>query len=86
MPEVSRFFGIIIAMYYNDHVPPHFHARYGGERAIIGIESLGLLEGRLSPRVLGLVIEWASAHRSELLEDWRLARAQAPLKPIEPLR
>ena len=86
MPEISRFFGIIIAMYYNDHAPPHFHARYGSERAIIAIESLLLLSGKLSPRVLGLVMEWASAHQGELLEDWNLARAQSPLKSIEPLR
>lgn len=86
MPEISRFFGIIIAMFYNDHSPPHFHARYGGERAIIAIESLTVLEGRLSPRVLGLVMEWAAIHQGELLEDWNLARAQAPLRPIEPLR
>lgn len=71
---------------YNDHAPPHFHARYGAERAIIAIESLMLLEGKLSPRVLGLVMEWASAHQRELSEDWNLARAQAPLNPIEPLR
>jgi len=73
-------------MFYNDHAPPHFHVRYGGERALIGIESLILLEGRLSPRALGLVMEWASAHEAELLEDWNQARGQAPLKPIEPLR
>ncbi len=86
MPEISRFFGIIIAMFYNDHSPPHFHARYGGERAIIAIESLTVLEGRLSPRVRGVVMEWAAIHQGELLEDWNLARAQAPLRPIEPLR
>lgn len=86
MPEISRFFGIVIAMFYNDHAPPHFHVRYGGERALIGIETLVLLEGRLSPRALGLVMEWASSHQAELLEDWNLARRQAPLKSIEPLR
>ena len=53
MPEISRFFGIVIAMFYNDHAPSHFHVRYGSERALIGIESLILLEGRLSPRALG---------------------------------
>ena len=73
-------------MFYNDHAPPHFHVQYGSERALIGIESLILLEGRLSPRALGLVMEWASTHQAELLEDWNLARGQAPLKPIEPLR
>ncbi len=86
VPEISRFFGIIIAMFYNDHSPAHFHARYGSERAIIAIESLTVLEGKLSPRVLGLVMEWAAIHQGELLEDWNLARALAPLKPIEPLR
>jgi hypothetical protein len=60
--------------------------RHGSERALIGIESLILLEGKLSPRALGLVMEWASSHQAELMEDWNLARGQAPLKPIEPLR
>jgi hypothetical protein len=86
LPEISRFFGIIIAMYYNDHEPPHFHARYGRERALVAVESLQVLRGDLSPRALGLVMEWAALHREELLEDWKLARAQAPLKSIEPLR
>ena len=85
MPEVSRFLGIIISMNYNDHAPPHFHARYGGDQAIIEIETLHVLGGRLSPRVMGLVVEWALLHRDELLEDWRLARESAPLKRIAPL-
>ena len=86
MPEISRFFGIIIAMYYNDHAPPHFHVRYGKERALVGVESLQVLRGKLTPRALGLVMELAAMHQEELIADWRLARAQAPLKPIEPLR
>ena len=86
MPEISRFFGIIITMYYNDHVPPHFHARYDGDRASIGIESLQILEGSLPPRALGLVMEWALVHKSELLNDWSLAQSRFPLKSIEPLR
>ena len=73
-------------MFYNDHAPPHFHVRYGGERALIAIETLSLLEGKLSPRALGLVTEWGSSHQAELMEDWNLARGQAPLKSIEPLR
>ena len=60
MPEISRFFGIIIAMYYDDHAPPHFHVRYGDQRAIIAISSLALLRGRLSPRVFGMAVERAS--------------------------
>ncbi|MGA3186910.1 MAG: DUF4160 domain-containing protein [Bryobacteraceae bacterium] len=79
MPEISRFFGIIIAMFYNDHPPPHFHVRHGGDRATIGIEDLALLDGELSPTVLGLVIEWAALHRLELLDNWNRARAQTPL-------
>lgn len=86
MPEVSRFFGIVIAMFYDDHSPPHFHVRYGRERAAVEIRSLALLRGRLSPRVRGMVTEWASLHTQELLEDWELARFGAPLKRIEPLR
>jgi hypothetical protein len=85
MPEISRFFGIIIAMFYNDHAPPHFHVRYGEQKAIVAIETLSLLQGRLSPRVLGLVMEWAAMHQEELIEDWKLAQAQAKLKPIKPL-
>lgn len=67
MPEICRFLGIIITMYYNDHPPPHFHVRYNQQKAIIEIESLTILEGKLTPRVLDLVIEWATIHKSELL-------------------
>jgi hypothetical protein len=63
MPEISRFFGIIIAMFYNDHPPPHFHVRHGSDRATISIEDL---DGKLSRTVLGLVLEWAALHRGEL--------------------
>ena len=82
MPEISRFFGIIISMYYNDHSPPHFHVRYGQQKAIIVIQSLSVLEGQLSPRVLGLVIEWAALHQTELLDNWTLARQNLPLHKI----
>ena len=70
---------------HNEHGPPHFHARYGGQQALIAIESLKLLSGNLTPRALGLVMEWAAIHRDELLEDWNLARTRAPLNPIDPL-
>ncbi|WP_038043858.1 DUF4160 domain-containing protein [Thermus tengchongensis] len=85
MPVVSRFFGILIAMYYNDHEPPHFHAHYGDQKAILSIGDLRVLRGRLSPRALGLVVEWATRHREELLENWERARRGEPLKPIPPL-
>ncbi len=85
MPEVSRFFGIIVAMYYNDHAPPHFHVRYGKQKAIVDIETLSVLEGKLKPRALGLIIEWAAQHQAELQQNWELARQQVPLNKIEPL-
>ena len=85
MPEICRFLGIIIAMYYNDHSPPHFHARYGEAKAEIEIQTLTVLAGKLPPRALGLVIEWASQHQEELLMDWELARQHQQLKAIKPL-
>ena len=85
MPEISRFFGIVIAMFYGDHLPPHFHARYGRKQVIVGIETLSVLEGHLPPRALGLVMEWAAVHQAELRADWELARRQAPLQKIAPL-
>ena len=62
MPEISRFFGMIIAMYYDDHAPPHFHVRYGEQKTIVAIESLAVIQGKLSPKALGLVMEWAAQH------------------------
>ena len=85
MPEISRFFGIIVAMYYNDHEPPHFHARYGSQRARFAIEDLHMIDGNIGPRVRGLVVEWASRHQDELRRDWDLARRREPLFPITPL-
>ncbi len=85
MPEISRFYGVVIRMYFADHNPPHFHAFYGGDQAIIDIRALAVLGGRLPPRALGLVIEWASIHQDELLEFWARAQAQQPLDRIDPL-
>jgi hypothetical protein len=85
MPEISRFFGVIIAMFFSEHNPPHFHARYGEYKAAINIRDLVVTEGSLPPRVLGFVMEWASKNRKELLEDWDLARHEKILKPITPL-
>jgi hypothetical protein len=85
MPRVSSFFGIIIAMYYNDHAPPHFHAVYQGHEAQILIESLEILRGSLPRRALALILEWAVLHRDELRQDWEKARLGVPLDPIEPL-
>lgn len=62
MPEISRFLGIVIRMFYGDHNPPHFHAIYGDYDASFSIETLEMIEGRLPPRVKGLIIEWATLH------------------------
>ncbi len=85
MPEISRFFGIIITMYYSDHQPPHFHARYGGQKAQVSIDPVSILRGDLQPRVFGLVAEWALAHRAELMEDWILSQNETPPNKIAPL-
>jgi len=85
MPEISRFFGVLITMYYNDHPPAHFHVRYGDQKAVVAIDPLRMLEGKLSPRALGLVMEWASMHRVELAANWDRARQEQPLVKIAPL-
>lgn len=86
MPEISRFFGIMIRMNFNDHAPPHFHARYGGENVAIEIATLTVIAGSLPPRALGLVMEWAVIHQQDLTVDWELARQGKVPLPIEPLR
>lgn len=85
MPRVSEFFGIIIWMYYNDHQPPHFHAAYGGEEALIVIGSGDVYEGRLSRRALRLVQEWEELNRASLRSNWELARQHQPINLIPPL-
>jgi hypothetical protein len=86
MPEICRFYGIIIAMFYDEHNPPHFHARYGDYKASIDIHSLSVLEGTFPPRALGMVIEWASLHQNELLDGWNMARQQKAPQKIQPLK
>jgi len=85
MPEISGFYGIIIAMFWDDHNPPHFHARYGRHKAALEIRSLRILDGTLPPRALGLVVEWASQHVDELMRNWEEARNNKPLQKINPL-
>lgn len=85
MPEICRFYGIIIAMFYEDHNPPHFHARYGNDQAVIKIDDFMVLEGFLPPRALGLVVEWAARHKIELAKNWGLATIHQPLQKIAPL-
>jgi len=85
MPEICRFLGIIITMYFRDHAPPHFHVRYGGIKVSIDIETLNVIDGKLPPRIRGLVTEWATLHQEELRENWKRAREEKELLAIEPL-
>lgn len=86
MPEICRFYGIIIRMYFVDHPPPPFHAEYGEHEALIMIENLQIFSGDLPSRAFKLVEEWASLHRDELRDLWEMARQSQPLSKIEPLQ
>ncbi len=86
MPAVSRFFGIVIAMYFDDHGVPHFHARHSQGSAKIRIDTLEPLDSTLDRRQLRLVLAWAELHHDELVENWRRARAGETLVEIDPLR
>jgi hypothetical protein len=85
VPEIARFFGISIVMRSNDHLPPHFHVRYAGQRATVTIRRPRTMEGDLGPRAWRLVREWAELHEQELLTDWELAASGKPPLPIAPL-
>lgn len=85
MPEIARFYGIIIRMYYRDHHPPHFHASYGEYIAEFSLQTMEVIDGKLPSRAMVLVLEWASLHRAELMEDWELTRAGKEPKKIDPL-
>jgi hypothetical protein len=85
MPEVSRFFGISIRMYFGDHNPPHFHAVYGDADVEIGIDPVALLRGRFPRRALANVVEWAVKHRRELRTNWELVQAEQAPREIAPL-
>jgi hypothetical protein len=84
MPEICRFLGIVITMYYADHRPPHFHARYGEYEITVEIET-GLVSGRFPRRALGLILEWYTLHQGELTENWNHAQSREPLRRIAPL-
>jgi hypothetical protein len=85
MPELCRFYGIIIRMFWVDHPPPHFHAVYGEYEAVIEIRTSEIIEGSLPLGAHSLVSQWIVLHRSELLEQWELAREAKPLSKIAPL-
>ena len=85
MPVVSRFFGILIAFNWEDHLPPHFHAKYSGDEAMIDIRTGAVVRGSLPRRALSLVDEWRTAHVDELANNWERARERLPLAYIAPL-
>ncbi|GAA0121014.1 MULTISPECIES: DUF4160 domain-containing protein [Clostridium] len=85
MPEISLFFGIRVTINYNGHVPPHFHAEYNGDKAIVDIINGKILRGYLPKRQLKLVLAWAEIHKDELMQNWELAKNHEPLYKIAPL-
>jgi hypothetical protein len=85
MPEISRFFGIVVTMYFNDHNPPHFHVRYEGYRAKVRIADAAIIDGELPQRVGALIAEWAHIHRDALDRNWTSLATQGTFARIAPL-
>ncbi|HUY34651.1 MAG TPA: DUF4160 domain-containing protein [Pirellulales bacterium] len=85
MPVISRFYGITVHMYYDDHAPPHFHADYAEDELIVGISPITILKGKSSARVRSMTIEWAGLRQVDLLENWERARRGESMEPIPPL-
>ncbi len=85
MPEISRFYGIVIKMYYNDHAPPHFHAEYGEHEVLVALAPVSILAGAVPARVRSMVLEWTALHEQEIMANWQRCRNAQPPLPIEPL-
>jgi len=85
MPEISRFYGIVIRMYYDEHPPPHFHVYYQDGQASVSIDTLDVTRGELPRRAMALVVEWALAHRHELRDNWSRVEQGVELRAIDPL-
>ena len=85
MPEICRFYGLIIIMNYKDHAPPHFHVWYGDYKALVTIEE-GIFKGEMPKRALKMIFDWLEIHKEELMEDWNLAQIGEKLNKIEPLK
>jgi hypothetical protein len=86
MPTISFFYGILIQMFWNDHPPPHFHAVYAEYEAVFEISTLEVIRGKLPPRAMALVLEWAQLHRVRLMENWNACLQQQQPGRIKPLR
>ena len=85
MPEISLFFGIRVTMYYDDHMPPHFHAEYNGHKVLVDIINARIYKGAFPARQLKLILAWAVIHQDELMQNWELSRNHEPLNSIAPL-
>jgi hypothetical protein len=86
LPEISRFFGIVVRMFFNDHAPPHIHAEYQGEKVLLDFRGNIIRGGLASKTATRLIREWIDLRGDELQEDWDLARAGRDLRPVEPLK
>ncbi len=84
MPTLSRFYGMVIFMNYNDHLPPHFHVRYQDQEVLVEIDT-GIVQGKMSSRALQMIFEWSEKYQEELRRNWEFARTRKPLEPIPPL-
>jgi len=84
MPIVSRFFGIIVQIFFNEHNPPHYHVKYGKYKAVVDIKT-GIISGKFPKRACKMVKEWHDLHQKELLENWNIAQIRGTIKKIEPL-
>jgi hypothetical protein len=84
MPTISVFYGLVIQMFFRDHLPPHFHVRYAEFKATIDIRKQDLLSGGLPPRAMSLVLDWTRLHQNELLENWRLCEMMQASNSIAP--
>jgi hypothetical protein len=85
MPTIAIFYGILIKMYFDDHLPPHFHAEYGEHEVLVGISPIRILRGTAPKRVQSMILEWAALHQEELLQDWELCKNMQNPNSIEPL-
>ena len=86
MPTISAFYGILIQMFFDDHAPPHFHAIYAEFEVLINIHTLEIIQGEMPKRAIALILEWASEHRAELIEDWELCKQNQLPNKISPLK
>ena len=86
IPLISNFYGIMIYMYYEDHNPPHFHARYEDDEALIDIQNGCVYKGKLPTKQVKLVLAWCEIHRDELIDNWNRSKGDNTLITIAPLK